>query len=443
MCNRMNKKKKYSYNRNYFEEIDTPEKAYFLGFIAADGHIRGHNKKSNRPQALAFRISEKDSYILENFIKEIGGEKEQIKQDNRIIRGKMNNARTLEISSVKMANDLIKNGISFKDKSMEQKWIRLSKQLELYYIRGMIDGDGWVSFNKWKDQSFYIDFGLCGSYDVVNNFSQWLRGNFHFKGTVYKKGNFYECRAKSTSYNTVKKVYDKLYSEELNCSLKRKKNNFYNFFNSIYEKHIPQISFNDTGKLAVLVPILGCQQRPHCGYCFNHKTIKNAQMNEDKLIIQCLEYAKDVKCFVFGGNDAIGINSPITIKLSNLLKNLGCYIILQVRNISWKRFNKIREIQPNEIQLTVNDLKSKRNINYTKKLIEEFNVKTKVIYIPTKTEYPKDINIDVVQQFQPGECLDPSYNDIPQPSRDEVMEFARSIGAKEIITKSNGRELVC
>ena len=31
--------KKYFYNENYFEIIDTEEKAYWLGFIAADGCI--------------------------------------------------------------------------------------------------------------------------------------------------------------------------------------------------------------------------------------------------------------------------------------------------------------------------------------------------------------------------------------------------------------------
>ena len=31
--------KKYTANYNFFEKIDTEEKAYWLGFIAADGHV--------------------------------------------------------------------------------------------------------------------------------------------------------------------------------------------------------------------------------------------------------------------------------------------------------------------------------------------------------------------------------------------------------------------
>jgi len=30
--------KKYQFNTRYFNKIDTPEKAYWLGFIAADGY---------------------------------------------------------------------------------------------------------------------------------------------------------------------------------------------------------------------------------------------------------------------------------------------------------------------------------------------------------------------------------------------------------------------
>ena len=31
--------KRMQFNENYFENIDTEAKAYFLGFIASDGHI--------------------------------------------------------------------------------------------------------------------------------------------------------------------------------------------------------------------------------------------------------------------------------------------------------------------------------------------------------------------------------------------------------------------
>lgn len=40
-------KKIYEYNENYFDTIDTPDKAYWLGFIYADGYITKYTHGSN------------------------------------------------------------------------------------------------------------------------------------------------------------------------------------------------------------------------------------------------------------------------------------------------------------------------------------------------------------------------------------------------------------
>jgi hypothetical protein len=40
-------KQKYKINEDFFQEIDTEEKAYWLGFLYADGyiHVRSHQVK--------------------------------------------------------------------------------------------------------------------------------------------------------------------------------------------------------------------------------------------------------------------------------------------------------------------------------------------------------------------------------------------------------------
>ncbi len=63
--NYVSKKKKptmfQTYRKDYFEEINTPDKAYFLGFLKADGYI---DKNRNR---VALRLQEKDVEILRKF----------------------------------------------------------------------------------------------------------------------------------------------------------------------------------------------------------------------------------------------------------------------------------------------------------------------------------------------------------------------------------------
>jgi len=60
--------KKYSCNEDYFEKIDTQNKAYILGFIMADGCVLDKNIVS---MYLRISLQERDGYILESFKKEL------------------------------------------------------------------------------------------------------------------------------------------------------------------------------------------------------------------------------------------------------------------------------------------------------------------------------------------------------------------------------------
>jgi len=51
----------YHFNEKFFNKIDTEEKAYWLGFIMADGYTR-LNKKNN-PAQTSIEISKKDIEI--------------------------------------------------------------------------------------------------------------------------------------------------------------------------------------------------------------------------------------------------------------------------------------------------------------------------------------------------------------------------------------------
>ena len=53
--------RKYNFDENFFDKIDTEEKAYWLGFIYADGAIF--------KRTLSIRLSTKDIHHLEKFKK--------------------------------------------------------------------------------------------------------------------------------------------------------------------------------------------------------------------------------------------------------------------------------------------------------------------------------------------------------------------------------------
>jgi hypothetical protein len=66
----------HTYNENYFDIIDTPQKAYFLGLMYADGGIWHTDKIGKYGNVLhqyqmSINLQERDKSILELFRKEL------------------------------------------------------------------------------------------------------------------------------------------------------------------------------------------------------------------------------------------------------------------------------------------------------------------------------------------------------------------------------------
>ncbi len=60
--------RKYSFDEDYFEIIDNEHKAYWLGFLYADGYV------NSQKSSFELRVQEKDLSHLEKFKKDINGE---------------------------------------------------------------------------------------------------------------------------------------------------------------------------------------------------------------------------------------------------------------------------------------------------------------------------------------------------------------------------------
>jgi hypothetical protein len=64
----MMNKMMYKFNREFFNVIDTEEKAYWLGFLAADGCIRKNKKNSHQ---LVLKLSVRDMGHVVKFKKSL------------------------------------------------------------------------------------------------------------------------------------------------------------------------------------------------------------------------------------------------------------------------------------------------------------------------------------------------------------------------------------
>lgn len=132
----------YSYNEKYFEVIDTSEKAYWLGFIAADGCLY---RREGHQGMVSIAINEKDLELLNNFKNEINTTKPiSITQHKKRPETRMAN---LQITGDKIFNDILSLGIGIRktyDMDLDQVFQKIPKKYIPDFILGYFDGDGSI-----------------------------------------------------------------------------------------------------------------------------------------------------------------------------------------------------------------------------------------------------------------------------------------------------------
>lgn len=159
-------------NVDYFEKIDTPEKAYWIGFLATDGCVSENSRIS-----LSLNANDADSvYQLANtlgvphFVKE-----RTVTHDGALAKSKTSHRIGLRFTSQKMAQDLAREGIVPR----KTKILELSPCANVYpqaYLRGYLDGDGSVG---------KVNFHLCSGSEVcidqVRSLIQYWTGHELYK----------------------------------------------------------------------------------------------------------------------------------------------------------------------------------------------------------------------------------------------------------------------
>lgn len=136
------KKSIYHCNYNYFETIDTEDKAYWLGFIYADGNI-------NKAQStLRINLQARDNFHLSKLNKCIDG------NFNVRIYDEKHGDKTypmcqILVYSTKIARDLMDKGV-VPHKSNIITFPELRNDLVRHFIRGYFDGDGSICERKHK-----------------------------------------------------------------------------------------------------------------------------------------------------------------------------------------------------------------------------------------------------------------------------------------------------
>lgn len=137
----------YTCNHHFFSRIDTEEKAYWLGFLAADGCI------SNQ-QTVQILLAERDTDRLLAF-------RQSLESNHRITRRERKHpAVFMRIKSAQLCRDLGALGLTPR-KTDTHPFIQLPEGLQHHYIRGYVDGDGGFYHYPPNNYRFMVVSNLC------------------------------------------------------------------------------------------------------------------------------------------------------------------------------------------------------------------------------------------------------------------------------------------
>ena len=158
---------KYHKDESVFEIIDTEHKAYWLGFLYADGYVDTIYGKTR------IALKQEDINHLKKF-------KRFMSSDAPIVQRIENWAFQIDIHSMKIAEDLTKLGC-FQCKSLTLKFPtteQVPEHLIHHFLRGYFDGDGAITAIQpsINNRSYYLQpsINIVGTPEFLDGFEYYI-----------------------------------------------------------------------------------------------------------------------------------------------------------------------------------------------------------------------------------------------------------------------------
>lgn len=163
------------FNENYFENINSEEKAYWLGFLYADGNVYNNS--------IRIELIARDKDHLEKFLT-------CVNSSSKLYYRKSKDSFKISLFSPKMAQDLAKLGC-LPNKSRIIKVPNLPESLLNHFFRGFFDGDGWITKRNFPTYFTWYAGVLSVSEDFIKEFFQYFY-------TKVQKGSM--CKTKKDAF---------------------------------------------------------------------------------------------------------------------------------------------------------------------------------------------------------------------------------------------------
>ena len=217
----------YVLDENYFSNINTPAKAYFLGFLASDGCLWNDNYRF----LVKLQLQKQDKHILELFSQEIKTNKPLIESPN-------GSQFCIEVCSETMFKDLTNLGLTPRKTQVYELQILEYEELMPHFLRGFFDGDGCITFNQQKNVKSLLtsDFRviITGANLATQTICDYLKNQDLSHSRYEVIADRYNFGCYTIDFTNNQNIYDFLtyiYKDAGNCCLKRKQDRAKLFIN--------------------------------------------------------------------------------------------------------------------------------------------------------------------------------------------------------------------
>lgn len=212
--------RKYSVNDYFFENIESEESAYILGFMFADGWLNDRYKQ----MTITLKLDDID---LLSKISKVMDSSFPIKEHSARYSKEYRETKkcTIAVTSHIIYDDLCKYGCTPR-KSDTIKFPTIDEKLIHHFMRGYFDGDGTVFIGK----DGTIRFGIISTKEFCDKYISILPYDGKAKVTKESRSNKNVYYFTIGGRNVVKRIYDFLYKDST-IFLDRKKKIFDDYFN--------------------------------------------------------------------------------------------------------------------------------------------------------------------------------------------------------------------
>ena len=168
--------RRYAVDEAFFDVINTEEKAYWLGFLTADGTIREN--------VVMLALQERDIDHLYKYTSSLRS-KHPITLKENTLAGETYRCAQVSIGSSRLATALKRLGVAERKSFTVRPCEYVPDHLISHYWRGVFDGDGYITqkgSGSFGARQWIV--GLVGNREIVSGFETFMQQCLDWKARV-------------------------------------------------------------------------------------------------------------------------------------------------------------------------------------------------------------------------------------------------------------------